>query len=168
MAAPEGRDVRPTTDKVREAVFGSLGSAVHGANVLDVFGGSGALGLEAASRGAAHVVIIEKSPQAQRIIRQNLAALGRPDRVELICAPYERAMHNLSGLMKFGLFFIDPPYASGQYVPCLETIRADKLAEDDAIFVLESSAVLEDLPDGFEVTKRKKYGTVHIAFGSFR
>lgn len=167
ISTPDGRDVRPTTDRVREAIFGSIGARVVDANVLDVFGGSGALGIEAASRGAAHVVIIERSRWAQDTIRKNLSSLDKDRRVRLICAPYEKAMRLLSGRMRFDIILLDPPYASGQYVPALETIQKLGIAAPDALFVLESDRELQpDLPD-FEITKRKRYGSVHVAYGEF-
>lgn len=159
--------MRPTTDRVREAIFGSLGSRVEGASVLDVFGGSGALALEAASRGAARVVVIEKSRRAQAAIKANIASLGGAASVRLICAPYERAMRSLSGHMKFSIFFLDPPYDSDQYVPALRMIREADLAEEDAVFVLESSRELSFRIDGLAVTKRKRYGSVHVAYAQY-
>lgn len=167
LGAPDGRDVRPTTDRVREAIFGSLAGRIEGAAVLDVFGGSGALGLEAASRGAEQVVIIERSRRAQAAIKANIAALGGDGRVRLICAPYERAMRTLSGHMKFNVFFLDPPYDSSQYDPALEMIRETGLADEGAIAMLESNRELVPHVEGFEITKRKRYGSVYVAYGEF-
>ena len=165
--APTGRDVRPTTDKVREAIFGSLGTIVVGANVLDVFGGSGAFGLEAASRGAARVVIIEKNSRAQRGIRNNIDILHAEPEVQLIRAPYERAMQSLADTIQFNLFFLDPPYASHQYVPAVECIMHNKLAMPGAMFVFESDSELDVGSTDLTVTRRKRYGTVHVTYGVY-
>lgn len=167
LVSPEGTDVRPTVDRVREAIFGTLAPVIEGAAVLDVFGGSGALGIEAASRGAAKVVIIEKDRRALKTIRENLSLLGNPDSVRLLPVSYERAMKELSGREKFSLFFVDPPYRSGQYVPVLERIIEEKLADGEAAAMLESDHELDIRVDGFMVVKKKRYGSVHITYGDF-
>ncbi|CAN5464735.1 16S rRNA (guanine(966)-N(2))-methyltransferase RsmD [soil metagenome] len=109
LTVPPGRDVRPTSDKVREAMFSSLGDVVAGAHVLDLFAGSGALGIEALSRGARHAVLVERSPRAVAAIRQNLARTGLAERARVVTLDAARFCRRPGG--HFGLVLADPPYA---------------------------------------------------------
>jgi 16S rRNA (guanine(966)-N(2))-methyltransferase RsmD len=109
LAAPAGRATRPTSDRVREALFSILGERVAGVDVLDLFAGSGALGLEALSRGAAAVTFVDSAPAAVRAVRDNLAALGAEAEVRR-----EDALRFLDGAARaarqYDLVFLDPPY----------------------------------------------------------
>src|SRR5829696_2263003 len=110
LQAPHGTSVRPTSDRVREALFSILGD-VTGLRVLDLFAGSGALGIEALSRGAADAVFVESSRRAAEVVRENLRAVGEEDapvRVESVQAYLRRA----SGQATYDLVFADPPYSS--------------------------------------------------------
>lgn len=110
IAAPAGRDTRPTADRVREALFSILGP-VNGLNVLDLFAGSGALGIEALSRGAASATFVESDHRALGVIRQNLTVLGLHDRTSVISGDWRVALRgeHTAG-STFGLCLIDPPY----------------------------------------------------------
>src|SRR5215204_512227 len=109
LQAPPGTDTRPTADRVREALFSILGARVEGARVLDLFAGSGALGLEALSRGAAQVTFVESAPAALAALRANLAALGAG--AEVVRADALRWLHAASrGARQYDLVFLDPPY----------------------------------------------------------
>ncbi len=113
LVAPRGDSTRPTSDRVREALFSMLGP-LEGARVLDLFAGSGALGIEALSRGAAHAVLVERDPAAVRAIRANLDALGLgDDEVRVVAAPARVALRDASGRSDaYDLVFLDPPYRS--------------------------------------------------------
>ncbi|MDP9386272.1 MAG: 16S rRNA (guanine(966)-N(2))-methyltransferase RsmD [Actinomycetota bacterium] len=109
LQAPPGRETRPTSDRVREALFSVLGEQVAGARVLDLFAGSGALGLEALSRGAADVTFVDASPAAIRALRANLAALGAE--AEIVRGDALAALRNArADARQYDLVFLDPPY----------------------------------------------------------
>ncbi|MEW6582057.1 MAG: 16S rRNA (guanine(966)-N(2))-methyltransferase RsmD [Actinomycetota bacterium] len=111
IAAPPGRDTRPTADRVREAVFSILGD-VRDAEALDLFAGSGALAFEALSRGAASATLVERDPRALAAIRRNAADLGVTDRVRVVAADWRRALsRDAAAGRAYGLCLIDPPYS---------------------------------------------------------
>lgn len=111
--APPGRDTRPTREKVREAWFSALGDAVAGARTADLFAGSGALGLEALSRGAASVDFVESHPRAAGVLRDNVRALDVADRVRVIRGGAERFLEELGDEETYDLVLADPPYGEG-------------------------------------------------------
>ena len=112
LIAPAGSATRPTSDRVREALFSILGASVHGARVLDLFAGSGALGIEALSRGAALAVFVERSPRALRAVRANLAGLAVEADVRALDA--RAALRAASARREaYDLVFLDPPYRRG-------------------------------------------------------
>lgn len=112
IQAPPGRDTRPTTDRVREAWLSAIAPAIPGARVLDLFAGSGALGLEALSRGAARATFVEQAPVALRALRANVDALGAAESVEIVRSDALRFAGTLPAAV-FDVAFADPPYARG-------------------------------------------------------
>ena len=110
LAAPPGNDVRPTSDSLRETLFNVLGDSVRGARVLDAFAGTGALGLEAISRGAAQVVFIESHRHAAALVHENVALCGAADRCAIIRDTAERALEDAIVGDPFDLVMLDPPY----------------------------------------------------------
>ena len=111
LKAPEGAGTRPTADRVRETIFNILGQHFAGERVLDLYAGSGALALEAVSRGASAAVLVERDPKAFRVCQENVATLGFGTRTELVRGEVLAALSKLPGA--FDLVFIDPPYAEG-------------------------------------------------------
>jgi 16S rRNA (guanine966-N2)-methyltransferase len=152
LQAPPGRGTRPTSDRVREAIFDVLGSmaAVEGAVVADLFAGSGALGIEALSRGAAHVSFVDREQRAVATIRANLAATGfaRP-RAEVVRADVLRWLDSAAPV---DLVFCDPPYAYHRWPALL-----GPLASVTGLALLETGDRL-DLGAGWQVLKEKHYG----------
>ncbi len=158
MAAPDGADTRPTADRVREATFNALVSldAVEGATVLDLFAGSGALGIEALSRGAARATFVEQDRRAVRTIEANLAATGLADRADVQAVPAERAMAEAARTgARWSLALLDPPYAFDGWPTLLVSIPAD-------LVVVESGRQVEP-PDGWGVIRERRYGATLVA-----
>ena len=172
LAVPEGRDTRPTSDRVREALFASLEAdlgGLTGRHFLDLYAGSGAVGIEALSRGAAPVVLVEANRRAAGVIRQNLRTVGLPGgevlmgKVErLVTAPPPAAA-------PFDVVFIDPPYAmTGEAVTGVLTgLRDQGWIADDAALVLERSARTGEYawPPGFEADRSRRYGDTALWYG---
>jgi 16S rRNA (guanine966-N2)-methyltransferase len=157
--APPGRDTRPTTDKVREAVFNALGSLdlVRDAVVADLYAGSGALGIEALSRGAAEAVFVERDRAALHTLRHNLSVLGLDDRSRVVQGDVMAMLPRLGA----DLVLADPPYGF--------TAWADLLAAVDAPFVVaESGAPIVSAdgpgPRGWDVLRTKRYGRTWVTF----
>ena len=139
-----GLDTRPTTDKVKESVFNIIQFDIEGRRVLDLFGGTGQMGIEALSRGAKSAVFVDLSPAAAGIIRQNLATVGFTDSARVIQSDW-RAF--VSGCReKFDLIFLDPPYQGSMLENALETIAAIDILSENGIIVCESP-LDKQLPD---------------------
>jgi 16S rRNA (guanine966-N2)-methyltransferase len=158
--APKGRDTRPTSDRVRENVFNIVAPWVEGARVLDLYAGSGAMGLEALSRGAAAVVFVESDPEAVRAIERNLDKLRLTGATVLrVDAAWGLAQEAIAG-RKYDLVLADPPYAMTDYDALAR--HFPRVLADDGLLVLESAARTEpDLP-GLAVRTSRKYGSTRI------
>ena len=160
--------IRPTSDRVREALFSALGAAVPGARVLDLYAGSGALGIEALSRGAAGAVFVDSDREAVAAIRANLALTGTEDRASVVRSPVSGflAAGRAAGRQDlFDLVFLDPPYAQGPPVKDLEALVAGGFLDAGAWVVLETRG--PDLPapvEGLEVVSRRRYGDTTLVF----
>lgn len=156
---PEGSGTRPTSDRTREAVFNALWSrgAVVGASVLDLYAGSGALGIEALSRGAAHAVLVDSDRRACRAIVANLEACGFRDRAEVVTSPARRFLDRARAEdRRFDLVFCDPPYDFEEWSELLVRIPAD-------LVVIESAGPVA-LPQGWALTREGRYGAAWVGF----
>ncbi|MBU2549857.1 MAG: 16S rRNA (guanine(966)-N(2))-methyltransferase RsmD [Proteobacteria bacterium] len=164
--APKGSDVRPTADRVKESVFGVLADLVEEARVLDLFAGSGALGLEAMSRGALEVIFVDRQPGALETIRRNVEALGLQERARLLKIDLIRGPGRLRGEAPFDLVFLDPPYGRGLEVRTLNMIARLELAAAEAVAVVEQPAAegLEGLDPSWRLLERRAYGQTAVAF----
>jgi 16S rRNA (guanine(966)-N(2))-methyltransferase RsmD len=136
LRAVPGRDTRPTADRVRQSLFDALGQRMDGLRVLDLYAGTGALALEALSRGAARAVLVESDARACAVISANLAALKYQDRARLLCARLPEALAGLRG-ERFDLVFSDPPYALRAAQSTLDALSAGDLLSAGARVVLE-------------------------------
>lgn len=164
LAAPPGATTRPTADRVREATFNALHSlgAVEGARVLDAFAGSGALGIEALSRGADHATFVDVDPAARQVVVDNLASTGLSasatvrggDVVALLAATPARS---------FDLVLCDPPYGTGQWGDLAPAVA--RVLADDGVAVFESDREL-DLGDDLGVLRSRRYGGTVVTFAS--
>ena len=160
----EGLDTRPTLDRTREALFNILQQRVRDARVLDLFAGSGALALEALSRGAESAVLCDQSPAACGIIRENIALVRMEDRARLLCCEASQALERLVG-EQFDLIFLDPPYHKGLIDAALEgMIRRNQLAEGGLIVAETAQDDGFDLPEGLTFTDERKYGKSRLHF----
>ena len=164
IRAPRGLSVRPTTDRVREAVFAILGDDVEGSVVLDLFAGTGALAIESLSRGAAGAVLVESSPAALSALRANLAALEAEGAV---CLPldYREAVRKLSAKgSTFDLVFLDPPYGKGLVGMSAGLLsRAGVLAPGAVVVAERAYRDPEDaLPAGWRERADRRYGDTRI------
>ena len=161
ISAPPGSDTRPTTDRVREAVFNALGSlgAVDGAVVVDLFAGSGALGIEALSRGAASAHFVEADRRAADVIEHNLDALDLAARAVVVRRPVDAALPDLPAPLD--LVLADPPYAWDGWADLLAAL-GPKLAEDGLV-VAETDRSLT-LPGGWEKVRERAYGGTVVLF----
>lgn len=167
--------MRPTTDRVKEAMFGALHFYLGGARVLDMFGGSGALGIEAASRGASEVYIIEKDARALRTIRENLAKVGNPDNIHIMKGPFQKALPAVDvDFRPFDIVLMDPPYDSNLYDEALFVLCDTATEVPGTMVVMESddpevdvSTTFPDPMVRFQIDQVKRYGNVYLSFGRF-
>lgn len=153
IEGPRGEATRPTTDKVREAIFNALASmdALHDTRVIDLFAGSGALGIEALSRGASHCVFVERDRDALVAVRRNIEALDLRDRSEVV--PRD-AMGALSQCGDVDLVLADPPYGFSEWNALLADCRAP-------IVVLESNREIGDVT-GYSTVRERRYGRTFV------
>ena len=154
LIAPDGTSTRPTTDRVREAIFNSLGSAgvLEGALVADLYAGSGAVGIEALSRGAEHCVFIERDRAALRTLDQNLTALELGDRSRVLRGD----ALSLAPSLDVDIAFADPPYEFDRWDELLEAVTAGLLVAESGSEIVGGS--------GFTVTRAKRYGRTRVTF----
>lgn len=153
LVAPEGTTTRPTTDKVRQALFNSLNSkgVIDGASVADLYAGSGALGIEALSRGAARCVFVERSRDALVALRRNIATLGVAARCTVIASD---VMAWVPAMRNVDIAFIDPPYDFGAWPALLALV-------DAGLVVAEADAPV-DAPQGWEQVRSRRYGRTWV------
>ncbi len=159
---PDAEGLRPTPDRVRETLFNWLGQTLYGRRCLDLFAGSGALGFEAASRGAAEVVLVEKSRKACQSLQENIKKL-RCINMALHCADGLEFASRETGL--YDVIFLDPPFAA-DYLPILLPQLPPRLATEGVVYV-ESGAEFEPGP-AWEVLKRARAGAVHYQLIKYR
>ena len=173
LAVPDGRDTRPTSDRAREGLFATVSSILGplaGSRVLDLYAGSGAVGLEALSRGAEHVLLVENGARAARVIRQNIDAIGLPgatvitDRVERVLArgPTPEAV-------RYDVVFADPPYALADedVSRMLALLAAGAWLAPGALVIVERATRSGPVrwPDGFVPDRARKYGEATFWYG---
>lgn len=159
---PADRDIRPTPGKVKEAIFSIIGHDLEQAIVIDLFAGTGNLGLEALSRGASKVYFGEKTKTGYDLISKNISAFEAESRSRLIRGDWETVL----SLIKepADLIFLDPPYKAGLMESCVNTVFRNNLLTDGGIIVCEhdSRQTVPDMIGGFSIWKSKKYGNTSI------
>ena len=165
LFAPEGMETRPTSDKVREALFNIIRNDVFDARIWDVFAGSGALALEALSRGAEFAVLTDASRKASAAIKRNIELCGAQEQTRLLTTEWQGAVSSLKG-QQFSLVFLDPPYKlTSAYADVVKRLLAENMLTEDALIVMEHSrdAVLPELPDEVDLYDTRRYGDTSLS-----
>ena len=165
LRVPKGERTRPTADRIKESLFNILRAVPAGARVLDLFAGSGALGIEALSRGAEEATFVEVDPEALRAIRENLAHTGFAGRARVVRARLPRAEALAAG-GPYDLVFMDPPYDRGLVAPTLAWLAGSGLLAPGARLVVEHSAK-EEIPSGLKnvrLLRQERFGETRISF----
>ncbi len=172
IEVPPGKTIRPTSDRVREALFNRLAHAfgddgfrLAGARIVDVFAGTGALGLEALSRGAAQAIFLDRNPDAIALIKRNVAKLGAEDRTTVMNAD---GAHAPRAAVACDLAFLDPPYGEGLVQPALEGLALQGWLKPAALVTAETDvSEIVHTPTGYTFIDRRDYGRVAISFLKF-
>ena len=162
LLEPEGMDTRPTTDRVKEGIFSSIQFEIEGRRVLDLFGGTGQMGIEALSRGAAHCTFLDLRKEAVGVIRENLKRTGFAEEAAVVQGDYLAFLTRCKE--KFDLIFLDPPYGTGMLEKAMEIITEIDIVSENGIIVCESSAdaVLPELPAPYERGREYRYGKIKL------
>ena len=158
----KGKETRPTTDRVKEGIFNIIQFDIEGRRVLDLFGGTGQLGIECLSRGAAHATFVDARTDAVKLIRENLALTALANRATVLTADYATV---LSGAVeKYDLVFLDPPYETKLLERSLELISQFDILREHGIIICESSLekVLPQLPGPYEKGREYRYGKIKL------
>ena len=161
-----GIDTRPTTDRLRESIFNIMAPFVRDANVLDLYAGSGAMGIEALSRGANYCTFIEKSKRAIKIIKKNIETCGLKNLTKVVVWDISKNLNCMEPIQqKFNLVFMDPPYNQGLICPALFHLEQSHKLESHTSIVIEHSSS-EKIPDdisGFKIIDQRNYGKTVVS-----
>ena len=174
LKAPAGETTRPTSERAKEAIFSMLQFELQGTEVLDLFAGSGQMGLEALSRGAAHAVFCDSSKSAQQIIQSNSLKTKLALQCEIFSNDYLVLLRSFRKKRKFDIVFLDPPYALGALPKALQALVDYGLLSDGAKLICESGAENdvfasdEALRSHFEVLKASHYGIAYVTVLAYR
>lgn len=160
LAEFKGQEIRPTSDRVKESLFSILQNRIAGARVLDLFCGSGALGLECLSRGANEVVFNDCSRESLAVLKRNLTLIK--ESATVLCYDYAACLKRVEG--KFDLIFIDPPYAEEYCEKALALIGERALLSENGLVIYESEREAEAAPQGFSLLDWRSYGRTKLFF----
>ncbi len=167
LTAPKGQGVRPTSDRVKESIFDILGGEVVEKVVLDLFAGTGNLGIEALSRGAKRALFVEKGRQALRLIQMNIVQCGMEGRSEVLPQDVNRAIGVLKGRGEiFDLILMDPPYGKGWVDRTLKKLQSEGIYHQDSILVIQHDRrePLPDVSSHWIVFRERKIGDTVVTF----
>ena len=169
----QGDATRPTSERAKEAVFSMLQFDIEGREVLDLFAGSGQMGLEAVSRGASSATFVDKSKQAAAVISKNIEKTKLSESCRLLCSDVNDFIRAFKGKKKYDIIFIDPPYALRAVAPTLKALLDAAMLKATSIVVCESEEedVFEkslDLKGKFDVVRIAKYGAAHVTVLTLR
>ena len=164
----EGDDVRPTTDRVKEAIFSIIQFEIEGRRVLDLFAGSGQMGLEALSRGAEKRTFVNSSRDAIKFVTENAQKTKLYKKSNVLCMDYEKYAVSASGKSRFDIVFIDPPYATRLLPSALKAIYDNALVKDTSIVICEDEqeGLMDnsDVVSRYSLSKQSRYGRVIIYY----
>lgn len=168
LKAPRGLDTRPTTDRVKESIFNILGNAVDQAVVLDLYAGTGGLGLEALSRGATRAVFVDQSLASIAVIKDNIECTRMTAKAEIIKGDVVKTLERLTEKQAlFDIVFCDPPYNKGYVTKVLQKLDSGTLLNQQSILIIEHSRheTLNDIPWKKLILKRnERYGETVVSF----
>ena len=167
ILSPESLETRPTLDRVKEAMFSTIQNYIQDSIVIDVFAGTGSLGLEAASRGAKEVYLVDKSNTTYPLLKQNVENLKFNDVCYTLNMDAYEALKNLKNKGKvFDLIFIDPPYCKEMIPEAMKIIKENNMLSEDGIIVTKIDSI-EEIYEGYDnikLNKSKKYGNTTVCF----
>lgn len=166
LHAPVDDKIRPTTDKVKEALFSILTGEIYDSNVLDLFAGTGSLGLEALSRGAKHCWFGDNSRESLRLLKENIAHCQANDKATVLAGDFRKVLGRIQE--KMDIILLDPPYNQGMLPDCFEQIEALGILAEGGIVVAEHrrEEMLPEQMGNLEKVKERKYGTVVLSIYS--
>lgn len=171
LKAVPGMKTRPTTDKVKEAMFNIIGPYLEGGQVLDLFAGSGGLSIEAVSRGADHATLVDRQYQAIKTIHENLSVTKEEDKFTVLKGDAYKMLNKLAKQEQgFDYVFLDPPYKKQQILELMEQLKKSGLLNTDALIICETDQVA-DLPEelaDFELIKKADYGITELTFYRYK
>lgn len=167
LSSIRGKNLRPTSDRVKESIFNILGDEIEGKVILDLFAGTGNLGIEALSRGARRVIFVEKGREALKVVRRNLLECGFLDQSDIIPKEVNQAIGFLQKKGEaFDLILMDPPYEKGWVLKTLDCLISNPIHHESSIMVIEHSR-RESLPEkieGWHVIRQRKFGDTIVSF----
>ena len=164
----EGENTRPTLDRIKEPLFSIIQTHIKDSLVLDLFAGSGALGLEALSRGAKKAILCDKSHEAVNIIKKNIEKTHMEEKAEVLCMDYKKCISTVKD--KFDIIFIDPPYKLDFAIKSVEMILEKDLLSDDGLIVVETDDENRELQEikkinyNIKIKDQRTYGRVKLIF----
>ncbi len=165
LTAPEGEHTRPTTDRFKEMLFGTLQFRIAGVRFLDLFSGSGGIAIEALSRGAQEAVMVETDAKALACIRQNLAMTGFGERAQVMSCSVEQAVRELGARgQQFDIIFMDPPYNNDWEEIMARLVAETGILAPEGLFVIESAAQTPVDLSGWEIVKEKNQKVTKFTF----
>lgn len=164
LETPDNYEIRPTSEVVKEALFSILLNDIYGSTFLDLFSGTGAVGIEACSRGADKVYLVDKSRESISIIKRNVNKTGCQNKVTILSSDYKLSLDRIKGPVD--IVFADPPYDEGYNLEILDSLSERDILSENGIVIIEHSkkAILPDEFRIFEKYKYKKYGKKCLSF----
>lgn len=167
----EGENTRPTLDRVKESIFNIIQGKIEGAKILDLFSGSGAIGLEFLSRGAESAVLCDKSKEAVNIIKKNIEKTHMEKRAQIINTDFENCLEKLKN-EQFDIIYLDPPYATDYILKSLEKILILRIAKEESQIIIETDdaeRIEKEIKNlDVEIVDKRKYGRATIIFLSLK